>query len=334
MTVLIITKSDDNECVPNVIRAVEERGERAVRFDTDRFPTEVEVSLAYERGWTSYQVRSGDEQVDLGDVTGIWYRRTRFGGGIPETMDRQLRSASVKESGAVVLGMIASLDAFHLDPVLTIRRASHKPLQLKVARAAGLETPETLISNSPEAVRRFVGGRSGGVVTKMMTSFAVFDEQGAEQVVFTTPISDADLVDLDGLHYCPMMFQERIPKKLELRTTIVGDRVFTASIDPRLEERAGEDWRRAGTELVEQWQQYTLPSDVEAKLLKLMDALNLNYGAIDIIVTPDERHVFLEINPAGEFFWLELAPGFPISGALADVLLNRSARREHPGATV
>ena len=329
MTVLIITKSDDNECVPNVVQAVEKRGARAFRLDTDRFPTEVEVALSYERGPGPLRVGSDDQELDLRDVTAVWYRRTSFGKKIPETMDRQLRLASVREAGAVILGMIASLDAFHLDPVLTIRRAGHKPLQLKLARSLGLETPDTLISNSPGAVRRFAEKHPDGVVTKMMTSFAVFDDQGQEHVVFTTPVSDADLADLDGLRYCPMMFQERIPKTIELRTTIVGEQVFTASIDPRLEQHAGEDWRRAGSELVDQWREYSLPKEVESRLLGLMDALNLNYGAIDLIVTPDDRHVFLEINPAGEFFWLELNPGFPISGALAGVLLGRATRREH-----
>jgi glutathione synthase/RimK-type ligase-like ATP-grasp enzyme len=59
-----------------------------------------------------------------------------------------------------------------------------------------------------------------------------------------------------------------------------------------------------------------------------MDYFELNYGAIDIIVTPDNRHIFLEVNPAGEFFWLERCPGLPISKALADVLLGRAPRRE------
>jgi len=53
----------------------------------------------------------------------------------------------------------------------------------------------------------------------------------------------------------------------------------------------------------------------------------LNYGAIDIILTPDGKHVFLELNPCGEFFWLERSPGLPISDAIADVLLDHSPRR-------
>ncbi|PSB57762.1 MvdD family ATP-grasp ribosomal peptide maturase, partial [Chamaesiphon polymorphus CCALA 037] len=66
---------------------------------------------------------------------------------------------------------------------------------------------------------------------------------------------------------------------------------------------------------------YTLPADVEAKLLQFMEYFGLNYGAIDIIVTVDGRYVFLEVNPVGEFFWLELYAGLPISNAIADLLL-------------
>jgi biotin carboxylase len=49
----------------------------------------------------------------------------------------------------------------------------------------------------------------------------------------------------------------------------------------------------------------------------------LHYGAADFILTPDGRHVFLEINPAGEFFWLEKYTGLPLSGAIASLLVSK-----------
>ena len=64
-----------------------------------------------------------------------------------------------------------------------------------------------------------------------------------------------------------------------------------------------------------------------------MDHFSLNYGAIDIILTPDDRHVFIELNPSGEFFWLEQAPGLPTSEAIADLLLDHSPRRQSTGST-
>ncbi len=329
MTVLIITKSDDNDCIPSVIRALEARGAGAYRFDTDLFPTDVSLALQYDRGRPALHVNGPQGALDLSEVTAVWYRRTHFGAAIPESMDKQLRVASLGESRATVLGMIASLKAFHLDPVTVIRGAGHKQLQLQVAQELGLETPRTLITNDPAAVRRFAGDCDQGIVTKMLSSFAIYGEQGEEKVVFTTPLRTQDLEDLSGLCYCPMTFQERIAKRIELRVTVVGAQVFAASIDPTLTARAGEDWRRDGVELIEHWQPYDLPVDIATRLVGLLDRFDLNYGAIDLIVTPEGRHVFLEINPAGEYFWLDRCPGLPISDAIADTLLGRVPRRAH-----
>ena len=114
-----------------------------------------------------------------------------------------------------------------------------------------------------------------------------------------------------------------MPKALELRTTIVGHRVFTAAVDSQSLSGSTYDWRKEGRALVKNWQSYDLPEDIERKLLKLMAYFGLNYGAIDIIVTPDGRHVFLEVNPVGEFFWLEIyPPHYQISQAIAEVLLT------------
>jgi glutathione synthase/RimK-type ligase-like ATP-grasp enzyme len=160
------------------------------------------------------------------------------------------------------------------------------------------------------------------MITKMLSSFAIYEE-GKEKVVFTNPVAPEDLDNLDGLRFCPMTFQEKLPKVVELRSIIVGKRVFTASVDSHSYEGARHDWRRRGVALLEAWKAYDLPQDLEQKLLELMAHFGLNYGALDLIVTPDGRHVFLEVNPVGEFFWLERCPGLPISQAIADILLSQ-----------
>lgn len=328
MTVLIITRSDDNESVSLVSKAIERKGGRAVRFDTDRYPTEVRLSAYYGRAGEERLTLANDEgEFDLREVEAIWHRRLNFGGGIPLTLDKQLRQASVTETRAAAQGMLASLKAFRMDAVQNIRHAENKQLQLQVARELGLEIPRTLTTNDPAAVRAFAAECESGIVTKMLSSFAVYEE-GRELVVFTNPVKPEDLADLSGLSLCPMTFQEMIPKALELRTTVVGRRVMSASIASQASARAAHDWRRDGQRMIQDWQPYELPRDVEEKILRLMDYFGLNYGAIDIIVTPDGRHVFLEINPVGEFFWLEHYPGLPIADAIADVLLARAERRQ------
>lgn len=323
MVVLIVTFSQDNESIPLVIKAIEDRGEKAFRFDTDRFPIEVQLDIYHgesERG----VITDGEHTLDLNEVSSVWYRRMRYGDKLPDTMDKQFREASIKESRVSVRGLIASIKGFHFDKMSNVDLTNNKQLQLQVAREVGLLTPRTLTSNNPKAVKQFASEcKEQGIVTKMLSSFAIFGKQGEEFVVFTNPVTDDDLENLEGLRFCPMTFQENVPKALELRTTIVGHRVFTAAVDSQRLEKATYDWRKEGRALCESWQPYNLPEDVEKKLLRLMAYFGLNYGAFDIIVTPDGRHIFLEVNPVGEFFWLELfSPHFPISQAIAEILLT------------
>ena len=324
MSVLIITHSEDNESVTRVTEAIARKGGHTIRFDTDRYPTDVRL--------TSYYGASGDERLtltneegefDLRQVDSIWHRRVNLGARLPAGLDKQLRHASLGETGAAAHGMLASLKAFRMDHLHYIRRAENKQLQLQVARELGLDIPRTLTTNDPTAVRAFANTCEGGMVTKMLSSFAIYDE-GKELVVFTSPVKPEDLEDLSGLSLCPATFQELLPKSLEIRVTVVGQRVMSASIDSQASARATHDWRRDGLRMLEDWRHYQLPTEVEEKILRLLDYFSLNYSAIDIILTPEGKHVFLELNPCGEFFWLERFPGLPISDAIADVLLDHA----------
>ncbi|AUX36458.1 MULTISPECIES: MvdD family ATP-grasp ribosomal peptide maturase [Sorangium] len=328
MTVLIITHSEDNECIARVAAAIERLGGRAFRFDTDAFPQGARLALAAGpgAGRSTLRTGAGGGELDLGDVTAVWYRRVAFGRGLPASMDPQLRSASVQEAKQTVEGLLSALRVPQVDPLPAVRFASNKQVQLDIAREVGLDTPRTLTTNDAEAARAFAATCPGGVVAKMLSSFAVY-RGGEEHVVFTNALRDEDLADMRGLSLCPMTFQERIPKARELRVTVVGERVFAASIDPEAAPGAEVDWRRQGLELIDAWRKDALPPDVETGVLRLMDQLGLNYGALDILRTPDGRHVFLEVNPVGEFFWLERSPGLPISEALAEVLLGKAPRR-------
>jgi len=321
MSILIVTHSNDNDSIARVAEAVSSKGGHTIRFDTDRYPTDVRLTAYYGRSGVERLILTNEEgEFDLREVTAVWHRRISFGANLPSELDRQLRHASLGEASAAAHGMLASLKAFRVDHVHHIRLAENKQLQLQVARELGLNTPRTLTTNDPTAVRAFAKTCEGGMVTKMLSSFAIYEE-GKELVVFTNPVRLEDLADLSGISLCPATFQELVPKSLEIRVTVVGRRVMSACIDSQVCARAAHDWRRDGLRLLEDWQPYQLPLEVEEKILRLTDYFSLNYAAIDIILTPDDQHVFLELNPCGEFFWLERTPGLPISDAIADLLL-------------
>ena len=65
---------------------------------------------------------------------------------------------------------------------------------------------------------------------------------------------------------------------------------------------------------------HALPPEVQERCVRLVERLELCYGAIDMILTPDGRYVFIETNPSGQYIWIENETGLPISAAICDFL--------------
>lgn len=309
-------------------RTLEARGVEVLRFDTDRFPTEAQVLFRQEDGREQLCLRCDGQDIELGPGDAIWYRRARWASQVPRTLDPQLRHGCLVESEALLRGVMAAAPCFVMDPPEVVRARSHKPYQQRLARELGLATPRTLMTNDPLAARDFIHTCPHGAIAKMLAGFAVLDDEGRERVVFTTSLDPAHLERLEDLRFAPMVFQEKIRKQLELRVTVVGSRMFTAAVDSQKVPGAEVDWRERGVALLDAWTPYTLPPDVERALGQYMQRIGMQYSAIDLLVDPDGRHIFLEANPAGECFWLEhYAPHFPLTEAIADVLTGAPGAR-------
>ena len=318
MAILILTHSQDNQSIALVSQALKKRGATPVRLDSDLYPQALQVSTRLSGLGRHRQLKFGDQRIDLQTVKACWYRRFAAASHLPLDLG-DTREACVAESRQTLYGTIAALDCFQLDPLRCVRRADHKEVQLEKALDFGLNIPATLISNDPQEALAFYRDNAGLVVTKTQTSFAIYRDQ-EEHVVFTSQVREEHLQELGGLACAPMMFQEMLPKRLELRATVVGGRVFTAAVDSQKLQGARVDWRREGVALIDAWTPYQLPSEVEEGLLQLTAHLGLNYGAADFIVTPEGQHVFLEVNAGGEWFWLQRV--LPIAEAIADLLID------------
>jgi hypothetical protein len=327
--VVMITRSSDLTGMLKELRAqLEDRGAEVMRFDTDRFPTEAQVEFMQDGDAETIRFRSDGQELRLEADDAIWYRRANWAGKLPQDMDPQLRHGCVSESKALLRGVMAAAPCFVMDPPDLVRERGHKPQQQRLARELGLATPRTLMTNDPEQARAFIASCPGGAIAKMLSAFPIMSETGEEQVVFTTSLTHEHLDKLEGLRYSPMVFQEKVQKRLELRITVIGSRMFAAAVDSQSTEGAEIDWRERGVTLLRSWAPYQLPVEIERALERYMARIGMQYSAIDMIVEPDGRHVFLEANPAGECFWLQYnAPNFPLSGALADVLLDEPGAR-------
>ncbi|MCB9551898.1 MAG: MvdD family ATP-grasp ribosomal peptide maturase [Myxococcales bacterium] len=324
MTVLVITHSRDHDGVAGVLDHVRARGHEVIRLDTDRYPLDAALTIEQgahaDRAWLTLDGATHD----LTTVDAIWYRRLRAP-RLPPDMPHDLRGVAADEARRVLLGLLNAHPAFALDPWINVRHADHKQRQLAAAAALGLTVPPTLTTNDPAAVRAFAARHPQGIVTKMLSTFAL-DREGEQHVVFTRALTPDDLDALDSLRLCPMVFQARIDRVRELRCTIVGHNVYCAALDAEASKATADDWRRDTRGLAAAWRPHALPRELEIRLLALASRLGLNYGAADLLVDHDGTHHFLEINPAGEWGWVERA-GLPIGEAIAAVLTDPKARR-------
>jgi hypothetical protein len=325
--ILIITHTKDNTSVDKVIEFINAAGGEAIRFNVDRYP--MQCSLTSSFADNKWQVLLKDETGthELNDVAAVWYRRSfNLGTGLKDALPTEYLGPTMREVQHTLFGMLEGLPCFQIARYSEYRRLDSKEEQLRMAVKHGLRIPATCISNSPEQAKSFAE-QHRPVVTKMQSSFAVYKDK-EEHVVFTNEITDAHLQELSSLQLCPMTFQQKLDKKLELRVTVIGTAVFAFSIDSQKMDNAKVDWRKEGAAMVEDWKPYQLPQHIKDKLLSFMDEYKLNYGAIDLILTPDDEHYFLEINAAGEYFWLDMLCNYEISRQIAAVLLGDVERRE------
>jgi glutathione synthase/RimK-type ligase-like ATP-grasp enzyme len=115
-----------------------------------------------------------------------------------------------------------------------------------------------------------------------------------------------------------VIFQEYIPAGVDLRVTIVGSQVFCGAIHSQAGGYKADFRMEMDTSRIEP---SSLPENVERCLLGLMKRLGLVYGAVDLRRTPSGEHVFLEVNTAGQWLFVEQATGQPIAQALAEALV-------------
>jgi glutathione synthase/RimK-type ligase-like ATP-grasp enzyme len=215
---------------------------------------------------------------------------------------------------------------FCVNPATSVAMWEDKLTQLVVAEQVGLTTPATRYLCDLWAAADFADEHGGQIVYKPFTPY-----QGPPRVdghiteLYSQVVSADELraQATDNLVATPGIFQPYVDKAFELRVVYVGGTIFACRIESQQSTVANKDWRRydlANTpHLV-----HRLDAAVEAKIGELMRRMNLCFGSLDFIVTPEGEHVFLEVNPVGQFGWIVEQTGLPIHERLADLLVDKA----------
>lgn len=225
----------------------------------------------------------------------------------------------VKEARSTLVGMLLASPARFMSAPPAVWAAENKLYQLESARRLGLPIPRTIVTNSPKAIRAAFSEFGGQMIIKPAKSGYV--DYGPEQhAIFTNRFLEEHLDRVDSARLCPAIYQELLHKECDVRVTVVGRKIFVAEIDSQGDPAARIDWRHTTNPNLPH-RPGRLPPEIEAGVLALMSSLGLTFGAIDLVKTTDGDYRFLEVNPNGQWLWIEDQLGFDISSEVAEWLM-------------
>lgn len=318
-SILLLTNTEDDPHVNFVTSKLKEMGERFFRFNSDNLSKEKSSFnlISNKSGFDLLLVEDGEE-IKSNQIKSVWFRRPNFFD--LEIKDPFQKNQAENELLSCLNNAWSILDdCFWISDPFSIQKANNKIYQLKVARNIGFNVPHTIVTNSPDRFMSFYKKHNREIIYKTFKQ-PYFDYEDDEFIIPTTKITEDHISNLEIIRSTPVLLQELISKKYEIRITMVGESIFPIKINSQDYKETSLDWRvpeyisKFNYELIE------LPADIIIMCKKLLKTLDLYFGAIDLIVDKDNNFVFLEINPNGQWQWLEYFTGINISGEIANSL--------------
>ncbi|MFM9448281.1 ATP-grasp ribosomal peptide maturase [Streptomyces acidiscabies] len=301
-----------------VITELNRRGVPVVRFNPADIGTDLTVSARFGvcPAPVAGQLRTPSRTADLEHVRAVYWRRPVWPAFEHlKTDDARYAAAQVRYG---LGGILYALDGpLWVNHPLRNAAADYKPAQLAVAQRLGLTVPPTLVTNDPGKARQFTAAYRP-VIAKALR-WTPYERDGIPMTSWAEPV---DTDEIDGtLLAAPHLFQAQVEKVADLRVLVVGRRVFAVRIDSGL-----LDWRTDYNAL--SYRVVDLPGRLEKALFTVLDHFGLASGSFDLALDGDGEFHWLELNPNGQWGWLEEKTGLEMSAAIAD-LLTRGAPDGH-----
>lgn len=301
-------------------------GADVLRLDLADWPSvRLDATCTSAAGWTGTLTVSG-RTVRLEEITTVWWWHPA-----PAVVHAGRTHAEAewvsREATAGLAGVLAALDCRHVNHPANTYAAQSKPDVLAQAARCGLRVPDSWIGNHPPGAQGFATQGADGTVIKSICQ-PVIQESGRRSTLFTRPVDPGQLdetVTITAHH-----LQHRVTKSFEVRLVVVGDETLTARIDAH-SLAARHDFRADYPSLT--YSVVDVPEEVRSGVRRLMAHYGLLYAALDLLVDEAGTWWLVDLNPAGQWGWLQQhLPDLDIAGAMARLLTDRPhSHSGHPG---
>jgi glutathione synthase/RimK-type ligase-like ATP-grasp enzyme len=303
--VLVVTNTDDAHA-NEVCKRFNDRSVPVCRLDSDRF-------VFPENDWRIHADprRSSSSSWLIPDVSAVWYRKVSF----PEA-----RSAAQEFVREETEGLFNSILANYRHCRWVNRRediaaARSKIAQLQRAKDTGFRIPDTLVTTSVQALRAFSAEHYGRIVAKPMQAQVV--GSGDETLVIGTRTLTPEFFE-SAVACAPCYAQERLPIMSEIRVVAFGEELHAFRLTAK--EQADDLKRLRLSQIAHE--RCELDASIAGKIRALMSSYGLAFSAIDLAIVDEDEPVFLELNPNGQWLWLQYMTGVNLIDPFIDLLCS------------
>ncbi len=291
------------------------------RFNTESLGETIDI-LFEPQSWNVILFdKCKDIPIDLSTIKSVYYRRPKIPRP-PSDLVLSEQQFVINETASTLEGIYKYLDdKFWVSNVFAIRQAENKLYQQLIASHFGLVTPRSIVTNNHSKILEFLGAH-GECILKPIRSGFVGDDFNPK-VIFTSLITTNDISSLERVNECPTYLQEHIVKVADVRVTVVGSSVFSAKIYSQATEDTRIDWRK-GENINLKYEAFDLGPALNEACIKLTRHLGLQFGALDFVLDKKGNYIFLEINPNGQWGWIQYRLNYDISGTISKLLISQA----------
>ena len=313
---LVVTNKTDLACDYLILR-LKEKHIPFTRLNTEDFGAKYGVDLSIRAGRPDFTIRFSHGVTLTPAMIDAVYFRQPIAPEPPEDLCAPDRAFAKQEIGEQLRSLWRFIDHRKwINHPRNLWLASNKLEQLSVANTIGFTTPDTLVTCSRQSLTTFFARHDHQVIGKAVKhGFSYHDDTAT--LATTQRLGSSYLDRFTDYAVVPMIYQNEVPKIFDVRVTIVGDDVFATAIHSQVYRETEVDWRSmTACDITLHHQRIALPPAVTDSCRQMTRHFDLKYSAIDLVLGTDGVFYFLEMNPNGQWAWIEQETGYPIRDAL------------------
>lgn len=289
------------------------RGIPYIRIPTDACSVR-DVTLRYCSGrpWELRDERRGIS-VAPADIGAVWTRGLRPSKRALEGMHDSAQLFAQSEWFRAISAFLMAIEAPWMNHPEVLLSSINRLNQMAIGAEVGLSVPAWEVHAADQVAVTL----PGELVTKIINPGGRAECGRAYLTTTRVPNERTELVR--DAKIVPVLLQRKISARYIVRAYYIGGEVFAARAEIEFNDPVTYDSRQYNQSHA-YYSPCTLPDHEARALGTLCRRLRLRFGAADFVVDESGRHWFLEVNPSGQWGWVENESYLPITAEIVSHL--------------